>query len=244
MQMSSIHTGGMAGASVEAVGFQRVRQLFDLPEHMTGVVPLAHTQGTVKHIKEAPGGGHTVTIGEHEYHVPLGAPLLIKPGQSINKGDPLALGPIRPQDILKQKGIHEAQRYVVDQLKDTYKNQGADIHRKYFETVVRATTNSTNIKDAPENAPFSPGDTAPLTVVQAWNTKHPEKPMTHEPTMIGLQRLPMTRKNWMAQLGYRYAKDTIKKGASEGWGTDVQSYHPIPALAHGATFGKGKEGRY
>lgn len=243
MQMTSMHTGGMAGASMEAIGFERIKQMFDMTK-FTGEVPVAMQPGKVTAIKPSSAGGHEVTVGEKTYHVRQGNPLTVKVGQSVPKGEPLALGVVRPESVLKTKGIAEAQNYIVDQLKNAYKSQNVDVHRKMFETVVRSTTNTTLIKDAPAGAPFSPGDIAPLTMVKAYNTKHKKDQIKHEPTLVGLSNLPGTRKNWMAQLGYRYGKKTLQNAAAEGWHTDVADYHPIPAFAHGASFGRGGEGKY
>jgi len=162
----------------------------------------------------------------------------------VKSGDPLALGPVHPNDILKHKGIYETHNYLADQLQETYKEQGVPVHRKFFENIVRTVANTTKVKSAPIGADFHPGDLAPLTQVQAYNTANPTDPIIHAPTLIGLTRLPMSKKNWMAQLGYRYAKQAVKSGASEGWSSDVQGFHPIPAYAHGSTFGKGEKGKY
>jgi len=66
----------------------------------------------------------------------------------------------------------------------------------------------------------------------------------HQPFVKGLTNIPLMRKDWMAALGYRNLSKVLTEGAAQGWETDVEGYHPIPALAHGITFGKGKEGKY
>jgi DNA-directed RNA polymerase subunit beta' len=68
--------------------------------------------------------------------------------------------------------------------------------------------------------------------------------LTHKPFVKGLQTLPLLKQDWMAALGYRNLAKALTEGASQGWQTDIEGYHPLPALAHGSTFGKGKEGRY
>lgn len=69
-------------------------------------------------------------------------------------------------------------------------------------------------------------------------------PIDHAPTLRNINTLPMLKKNWMSALGYRRLADALKEGASQGWETDIEDYHPVPAFAHGATFGKGKGGKY
>lgn len=66
----------------------------------------------------------------------------------------------------------------------------------------------------------------------------------HRPFVKGMSSIPLLRQDWMAGLGYRNLSKIITEGASQGWKTDTESYHPIPAIAHGTTFGTGKDGRY
>jgi hypothetical protein len=68
-----------------------------------------------------------------------------------------------------------------------------------------------------------------------------QQPLVHAPILKSTERLPSEKKNWMAQIGYRYIKDTLTEGASQGWKSDTQGINPIPAYAFGATFGKKKE---
>ncbi len=39
----------------------------------------------------------------------------------------------------------------------------------------------------------------------------------------------------MAQLGYQRLKDTLTEGAAQAWKTNVESAHPVPAFAYGAS---------
>jgi DNA-directed RNA polymerase subunit beta' len=66
-------------------------------------------------------------------------------------------------------------------------------------------------------------------------------PLLHKPMIKAITEIPFTKKNWMAQLGYRKIKNTLTEGAAQNWSSDVADNHPIPAFAHGASFGKKKE---
>lgn len=69
-------------------------------------------------------------------------------------------------------------------------------------------------------------------------------PIVHAPLLKSVRNLPLLRKDWMAALGYQQLQRALTTGASQGWSTNVSDYHPIPAFAYGAEFGKGKEGKY
>jgi hypothetical protein len=66
-------------------------------------------------------------------------------------------------------------------------------------------------------------------------------PIVHTPQLEGITRVPLLRKDWMSQLGYRYVKQALTQGAAESWSSDLSGRHPVPAFAYGASFGKKKE---
>jgi hypothetical protein len=66
-------------------------------------------------------------------------------------------------------------------------------------------------------------------------------PLKHTPILKGLERMPIQKHDWLAQLGYQHIKTTLTEGAAQGWKSKTEGEHPIPALAYGATFGKKKE---
>ena len=66
----------------------------------------------------------------------------------------------------------------------------------------------------------------------------------HAPLLKGINSLPLLRQDWMAALGYSNIAKNLTEGAGQRWSTDIAGYHPIPAYAHGATFGQGDKGKY
>ena len=289
--MNAFHTGGTAGGggAGSVTGFARVQQLTNLPKIVVGAAPLAPKDGIISSIVKGLAGGFNVSVGDQVLHVPRGLPLKVKVGGSVRVGDPLSEGTIKPQDLVKLKGMHEAQEYIASELKSAYTGMGQNIHRKTFETIVRSLGNTTKILNNSRGTGFIPGDIAPYTVVEHHNKNlismvpleesiglklhgaqegfkqgHEldskdidifkarglkeimvaKEPIIHAPILKGMSALPLLRKDWLAALGYRYHKRGLSEGAGQGWSTDLESYHPIPAFAHGITFGQGKEGKY
>jgi hypothetical protein len=70
------------------------------------------------------------------------------------------------------------------------------------------------------------------------------QPVKHEPTLRGINTLPLLKRDWLAHMGYNHIKDAVTVGGSEGWKSNIHGYHPIPAFAHAAEFGLGEEGKY
>lgn len=71
-----------------------------------------------------------------------------------------------------------------------------------------------------------------------------DKSPTFQSVFSPLTRAPLNNPDWMARLNHRWLKDSIMSGAQFGQVTDVHGVNPIPALAYGKEFGKGKDGKY
>lgn len=287
LSMNAFHTGGTVGSGLK--GYPRIKQLLQLPKIVVGNATLAPATGKVTKITRGLAGGYDVLIGKEKVHVAKGLDLKVQEGQMVEAGDPLSTGVIKPQDLVKHKGMAAAQDYIVDELKNSYSQQGIGRQRKIFETVVRSLGNTTRVINNPKQSPYLPGDVIPYTVAEHHNANLEfESPIDdaighalvktteglaagheltdkdaarlkmlghktvlvkreaikHTPFLKGLSTLPILRRDWMAALGYRHLAKNLVEGAGQAWTTDLADYHPIPALAHGATFGKGEEGKY
>lgn len=287
--MNTRHTGGVAGTGADVGGYQRIDQLLKLPKTVHGSASLATKSGQVTKIEPGLAGGFNVLIGTEKVFVPQGRKLYVKVGSKVQAGDPLSDGVIKPQELVKYKGMQAAQQYIVDELHSAYKNQGVGIQKRVFETIVRSLGNTTRVVNNPKDSDFLPGDIAPYTVANHYNqnliqkvpveesagmTLAEELPglqmgkvladkditvlksrgikevtikkeaLKHAPLLKGISTLPLLRKDWMSSLGYRYLAKSLTEGAAQRWSTDISDYHPVPALAHGATFGQGKDGKY
>jgi len=69
-------------------------------------------------------------------------------------------------------------------------------------------------------------------------------PVHIEHVMRPMTRAPLLNPDWMARMAFRYLKDSALKGAHFGQTSDIHSTHPVPAYAHGTSFGQGAEGHY
>lgn len=284
---NTFHTGGVSSSAPTAKGFERVAQLLNMPKYVAGEASLAQVDGKVTKIAKSPAGGFDIYVGTQVHTTRPGLTPTVKVGTTVNRGDKLTDGVLRPQEILKHKGMLAAQNYVVDELKNTYEQQGVPMNRKIFETVLRATTNTTRVVEAPKHSNFLPGDVIPYTTAMHYNetrgVRVPLKeaagyflkesvgklpamheiadkdlaylrdmghgphidvlkdPLIHAPMIKGITQVPALRKDWMAQLGYRYLQRSLTEGAAQAWKSNVEGSHPVPAFAFGASMGKKKE---
>jgi DNA-directed RNA polymerase beta subunit len=285
--MKTFHTGGVSSGAPTSKGFERVSQLLNMPKYVSGQAALSEVSGKVSKISKTPAGGFDIHVGDQIHTARPGVTPSVSVGDSVHKGDKLTDGVIKPQELLRHKGMLAAQNYIVDELKDTYSQQGVPMQRKIFETVIRAATNNTRVVEAPKHSNFIVGDVIPYTSAVHYNEtrkvsvpvshssgyflkenvgKLPQfhevtdkdhsylremghthdievlkDPLIHAPMIKGITHVPALRKDWMAQLGYRYIKEALTEGAAQSWKSNVEGTHPVPAFAFGASMGKKKE---
>ena len=168
MTMQTFHTGGIAGAK-SVGGFSRVKQLLSMPKYVAGEAALASIGGKITKIEKSSAGGHVIHIGDQKVTSRPGHTLKFGVGDKVEAGDALTDGVIKPQSLAKYKGMEKAQEYITDQLQKTYADQGVDMHRKMFETVVRSLANNTKVIEAPKHTNLLPGDLIPYTLAKHYN---------------------------------------------------------------------------
>lgn len=246
MTMNTFHTGGVAGAGGRKGGYERIQELINLPKELkVGKAELSSADGQVDRIEDSGLGGYNIYIDGKKHVTGRGLNLNVEKGSMVRKGDPLSEGSISPQEMLKYKGMKNVQEYMTNELKAAYDSEGIDIDRKTFETVVRSITNKTKVLNNVQGLDALPGDFIPLHVAENYNkTANPEDKLRHAPEITGVKYIPQQSGDWLAQMGATRIADAIKDGASQGWASDLRGYHPIPAIAYGATFGEGKDGAY
>jgi DNA-directed RNA polymerase subunit beta' len=163
-QISSKHTGGVAGAGSAIAGFKYINQLVQVPKTFTGGASHAQFDGKVGAIYDAPAGGKYVMIGGQRHFVSAGLEPKVKTGDTVESGDVISDGLPNPAEIVNHKGIGEGRRYFVDVMRKVYKDSGMKSHRRNLELLSRGLINHVQLTDAMGD--YVPGDTVPYDVLE------------------------------------------------------------------------------
>jgi DNA-directed RNA polymerase subunit beta' len=264
LTLKSFHTGGVQeiGGSKLLSSFNRLQQLYTLPENVPNAAALAMKSGKIEKI-EPTATGVDVVIDGHRHHVgkdSSGMPLhedlprarmspdyvTWKPpqvGMSIRAGEPLS-DPNRTvlnlHDLFKATGsIEQVQNQMTNEIAGLYKKEG--IKRRVIETTVKAMSNLSEITDPGDHPTVLRGEYRPTSVIFKMNEelqKEGKKPIDHKPVLKGVSILPLEiHDDWMAKLQHNHLRDTLLEAASESGVSHLHGTHPIPGVAFGAEFG-------
>jgi len=135
-------------------GLPRVTELFEARNPSNPAV-IAEIDGVVSfgNIKR---GNREIVVESKEglvrkYLVPLTRQITVQDGDFIKAGNQLSDGATTPSDILKIKGPHAVQEYLVNEIQEVYRLQGVKINDKHIEVIVHQMMRKVSIID--------PGDT-------------------------------------------------------------------------------------
>lgn len=146
-----------ASDKIQVQGMEGFRQTIESPKQFLNKATLSSEDGKIGRIEKAPQGGHFVHIGETPHYVGPNLSIKVKSGDSISRGDTLSEGIPKPDEVVKYKGLGAGRRYMVDTLKDLYKNQGRNLDQRHFELLAKGELNHVKILDDPSRN-FIPGD--------------------------------------------------------------------------------------
>jgi DNA-directed RNA polymerase subunit beta' len=265
LALKSFHTGGVGehkGGSKLLNSFERFEQLMHLSEHIPDEASLAMKTGKVEKILPT-ATGVDIYIGGQKHHVGKdvhGLPLhqnlpgaevvegyqswnVPVVGQHFNAGDHLS-DPNRtilnPHRLYEATGsIEKVQNHLTNEVYGLYQKEG--IKRRAIETVVRAMSNLTRVRDAGDSDEVLRGEFRPMSTVHKMNQellKNHQVPIEHEPVLKGIQAMPLAlQEDWMAKLQHERLRGMLTEAAATAGVSHIHGTHPIPGIAFGAEFG-------
>jgi DNA-directed RNA polymerase subunit beta' len=154
-----------------------------------------------------------------EYPIPQGKHLHVQEGDIVRAGDRLTEGPINPHDILRIKGIKEAQEYLVEEIQEVYRLQGVRIDDKHIETVVRQMLQKVRIEDPGDSPLFLEGDQADKVVLREENSRieaEGGQPATYVPLLLGITKASLSTQSFISAASFQETTRILTEAAIRG----------------------------
>lgn len=222
LTLRTFHTGGMLlgeGALDITQGLPRVEELFEARKPK-GQAVIAEIDGQIKILEE--GTKQTIVVSgkgeERLYAVPYGARILVRSGQKIQSGDQLTGGSINPHDVLRIRGVEDAQRYIVKEVQKVYKAQGVDINDKHLEVIARQLTKRVRIEDMGDSK-FLQGDIVDSYLFREENkrlAKEGKKGAKARPVLLGITKASLETESFLSAASFQETTRVLSEAAVKG----------------------------
>ena len=248
LTMRTFHTGGVAEGGDITQGLPRVEEIFEartpvgkaVISQVDGKVleitqdriikisaqggsppkadaPLEHASGG-KLLKAKSKKSKTKDGDVIEYQIPPKKAIWVEQGQEVKRGQQLCEGHLDLKELFKFISKEEAQRYVVKEIQKIYASQGALIHDKHLEVIIKQMSSRVRIKDSGESA-FSNGQVVERAKVVEENTrlkKEGKKLVSVQPVLLGISKVALTADSFLSAASFQETSRVLIRAAIDG----------------------------
>ena len=233
--LNTKHVGGAASSKRNLSGFDVINRFVQVPEEFPDKAPVAEESGKVT-VKPAAQGGNYVYVGDTEHYVPAGFDLKVKSHDEVEKGDALSEGLVRPDDIVRLRGLGSGRRYYAERLGKILDDSGMPPDPRNVELIARAAINHVRIDD-PELSGDGviPDDVVPYSSL-SHNITPPDDAMHVKPAAGMTLYAPALHYTIGTQLTPRMAERLNKAGISKVFaGNSSPGFTPVMGRLQTAT---------
>ncbi len=221
LTMRTFHSGGIVGADITQ-GLPRVEELFEArtPKNIT---PIAEIAGKVT-VTETEMGVQvrvrttTKPYEEREYLISNASELLVEEGDLVAAGTPLSSGYLDIKEILRVKGLRDAQQYIVDEVRKVYSSQGVPINEKHFEVIVRKMSDKIKVETQGDTN-LLPGEIVDRLKFDLENQRvlaEGGDPATGSVVILGITRASLQTESFLSAASFQETTTVLSDAAIAG----------------------------
>ncbi len=175
------------------------------------------SKGLLKRIM--PKRREAVENGEsRECRVPVGIGLLVTEGSLVKKGDLLSEGHADLRELFRIAGRELTQRYIIKEVQKIYSLQGAPIHDKHIEVVVRQMLSRVRVKDSGDT-PFTAGEVVEKLQFREENRRafaEGKRPAKGHQILFGITKVALSTASFLSAASFQETARALINAAIEG----------------------------
>lgn len=157
-------------------------------------------------------------VQEVEYLIPSDAELLVQNGDEIKAGFLITKGNIDPKILLETIGMVKAQKYIIDNIQETYGAQGIAIHDKHVEVIVSQMGRYVKVVN-PGESTILPGEYKDKFEVQTLNEElkaEGKKLVISKPQLIGITASSLRTESFLSAASFQEQVRVLSEAAVMG----------------------------
>jgi DNA-directed RNA polymerase subunit beta' len=217
LTMRTFHTGGVAGDDITQ-GLPRVVELFEARQPK-GKAPISEATGRVKiedndRLKKiiiTPDDGSEPA----EFSVSRRARLLVEDGDHVEVGQQLTAGTPDPHDVLRVLGVRRVQEHLVDEVQSVYRTQGAPIHDKHIEIIIRQMLRRVTVIESGDSDLLA-GDLVDRLSYEAANRQvvaEGGRPASGRAVLMGITKASLATESWLSAASFQETTKVLTDAA-------------------------------
>ncbi|MBI2626338.1 MAG: DNA-directed RNA polymerase subunit beta' [Candidatus Nealsonbacteria bacterium] len=234
LTMRTFHTGGVAEGGDITQGLPRVEEIFECrvpvgkavisqvdgkvaeitPDRIIKIKVSASADAQAGKTKSKPKKDGEII----EYQIPPKKAIWVEQGKEVKMGQQLCEGNLDLKELFKILNKEETQKYIVKEIQKIYASQGAVIHDKHLEVIVRQMFSRVRIKDSGDS-PFNNGQVVERSTVIEENTKlkkEKKQLATVQTILLGISKVALTTDSFLSAASFQETSRVLIRAAIEG----------------------------
>lgn len=208
LTLRTFHTGGIAsGEDIVQQGLPKVQQILDNIKPKIKSV-LAKCNGVItfvdqEFIKQEDKEKGKEVIYPYDSKIKKA---LVSKDQLVHKGERLTTGIIDLEEYLVLTGRLNCQKYIVNNVRDVYIDQGIEVHEKHIEIFARSMLSRVQISDIGDSENFLPDDITEYETAKKVNKeleKRQKKPLQFKFIVSSLKDLASSSSSFLASASFQ-----------------------------------------
>ncbi len=150
--------------------------------------------------------------------IPLLADVLVADGETVEKGQQLASGSIDPKVLSDNKGLYEAQKYVLDECQKVFLDFGISIKDVHLEIITRQMTKLAKVID-PGNTDHIKGTFTNRFLADSLNeklTREEKNTMVYQTRLLGVTIVSLNAESILAAMSFQEQVKVLSEAAIVG----------------------------
>jgi len=227
LTMRTFHTGGVAGGGDITQGLPRVEEIFEC-RSPKGKAAVSEVDGEVLEITPQRvirikvfgkiSKRKTKKSDIVEYEVPLKRAIWVAPGQPVKKGQQLFEGNVDLKELFSLTDAQETQQYILRDIQNIYVSQGAVIHDKHVEVIIKQMFSRVKVKERGDSI-FDQGEVVEKSRFLEENArlkKEDKKPAKEQQILLGITKVALTTDSFLSAASFQETARILIKAAFEG----------------------------
>ncbi|MFA6995340.1 MAG: DNA-directed RNA polymerase subunit beta' [Patescibacteria group bacterium] len=149
-----------------------------------------------------------------EFSILKGTMMMVKDGESVERGTQLTEGSLDLRELYKLKGRLETQKYIIREIQYVYGSQGQPLNDKHVEIIARQMFSRYLIKEAGD-ALILPGETVEEEVLEQAN-KGLKKPAKADRLLLGITKASLTTDSFLSAASFQETSRVLIDAAVNG----------------------------
>ncbi len=202
-------------------GLPRVADLFEARKPKDHAI-MAEMSGVVSFGKETKGKNRFIITNEdgevHEELIPKWRQINVFEGETVERGEIIADGPMNPHDILRLKGEIALANYIVNEVQDVYRLQGVKINDKHIEVIVRQMLRKVEVTEGGDSSYFK-GDQVEYADVCELNEKLAKEdkfPVHYQRQLLGITKASLATESFISAASFQETTRVLTAAAVTG----------------------------